>query len=149
MSQTITNQVHLLVYTSQYSGTPDTIDADLKDIVSKAQRNNPGSRITGVLFYHGGRFLQFIEGPEDSTRELLSRISRDTRHGEVEILFDEQISERGFEQWAMDTFNLTTQEVLGLELLQMIRDAYRRNFVTYTDKLVGIYKGFVEQHCQI
>ena len=100
------------------------------------------------MFYQNGRFLQFIEGPEKSARALFSRISRDPRHGTIEILFDEPISERGFGNWAMDSFDLTREEVVDLELLKMIRDAYQRNFVTHTDTLVGIYKGFVEQHKQ-
>ena len=98
MSQTTDDRIHLLAYTSQYSGTPDTIDGDLRAILGKAQRNNARDEITGVLFCQSGRLLQFIEGPEKSARDLLSRISGDRRHGAVEILFDEQISERGFKE---------------------------------------------------
>lgn len=141
--------VHLLVYTSEYTGAAEQLDADIADILYAARRNNARNGITGVLFHHNRRFLQFIEGPEHSVQVLLDKIGKDPRHRSVELLFDEVISGRGFSNWAMDSFNLQAGQTLDSDLLRMIRDAYRRNFTTQTHTLVGIYKGFVEQQHQL
>ena len=149
MSIPDTSPIHLLVYTSEYTGSDEQIDADIADILAAARRNNVRNGITGVLFHHNRRFLQFIEGPKHSINLLLEKIGKDPRHSSVELLFDEIISERGFGDWSMDSFNLQASQALDTDLLKMIRDAYRRNFITRTHTLVGIYKGFIEQHQQL
>jgi hypothetical protein len=137
--------IHLIVYTSEYTGQPDTFGRDLQAIVASAKRNNRVHNITGAIFVHDGRFLEFLEGTETELRSLLKRISADTRHHNMKILFDDPISERGFGRWQLDSFNLSSGRSLQLDALEMIRDAYRRNFTTCSSLIVGIYKAFLEQ----
>ncbi|MEL5918636.1 BLUF domain-containing protein [Stenotrophomonas maltophilia] len=45
------------------------------DLARAAARFNFEAGVTGVLLYDGLRFLQYIEGPEDSINVVYSRIS--------------------------------------------------------------------------
>lgn len=140
------SKIHLVVYTSEYTGTSETIDTDLGSIVTSAQRNNANRNLTGAIFYHHGRFLELIEGEAKDVRGLIARISRDRRHRNMQFLFNEPIQERGFQQWHLDIFNLAEEEPLDLEILKVIGTAYRKNFVTASDMLLEVYKSFLENH---
>lgn len=134
-----------MVYTSEYTGDPENIEQDLQAIVSSARRNNASIHVTGTIFYQNRRFLEFIEGDREVLRKLMSRIGKDSRHKNIEFLFDDPIDERGFRDWGLQSFNLATTDPLPVEALQYIRDAFRRNFTTSTSLLVSVMKDFVEQ----
>lgn len=133
--------MHLIVYTSEYTG--DEMQADVKQIVAASRRNNAQAGVTGVMFSHDSRFLQFIEGAEADIRQLMSRIQLDPRHSNIQMLFDEPIPERGFGSWNMDHFEIQSGSHLELKSLELISEACRANFQTRTDTIVGIFKGFV------
>ena len=137
--------MHLIVYTSVYSGLSENLNRDVYAILTVSRRNNFSAGITGVIFCHDGRFLQFLEGEEKSLRQLMDRVTADERHTEIRSLFDEPIQSRGFADWSMDYFDVTRDEAISLSCLERIRDVYRSNFVARTNTLVGIYKGFIEQ----
>lgn len=65
-----------------------------------AARNLPDG-ITGFLAYDRGRFFQILEGPRAAVAACYARISGDPRHGQLEILIEESVSHRTFEQWSM------------------------------------------------
>jgi len=140
--------LHLIVYTSLYSGSSYDRERDLDSIVAASQRNNPAADITGVMFFQGGRFLQFIEGEESSLRNLVARIEADPRHDEINYLFDEPLPARGFPQWSMDFFDLSRGHALSTGMMEKIRDGYKSNFLTQTQTLVEIFKGFINDHAQ-
>jgi hypothetical protein len=109
--------MHLLSYTSVWTGSPDSIELELVKISSIAQKQNPLFNICGVLFYHGGRFLQLLEGPEEQVRQLMKNISIDPRHTDIRVIIDRKTAVRSFPSWNMDTFNLDTHQHLDLEIL--------------------------------
>ena len=141
--------MHLIAYTSEYTGCLADIRTSLNDIVEVSRRNNLAAGVTGVMFQHGLRFLQFLEGEEETVRNLLARISADHRHTNVVVLFDEPIDERGFAAWSMDCFVISSDTDLTLEFLQLVSSTYRRNLKTQTASVVEIFKGFVQDHAQI
>jgi hypothetical protein len=76
-------------------------DEELNALLALSRENNARARLTGVLLYRSGRFLQVIEGPADILRERMSIIAADPRHLDVHILLQETIDERQFPDWTM------------------------------------------------
>ena len=101
--------------------------------------------VTGVLFFHKNKFVQIIEGTKENLIQLMNSISKDSRHENVNYLFNEPIEERGFESWNMDSFNLSNENKLNLAELNKIGDAYKAMFKIETDTLVELYKQFAQE----
>lgn len=135
--------MHLLVYTSQSTIDSADRDAQLDQIVAVSQRNNTKSGLTGVMFQHGGRFLQFLEGEQQDVMNTFQRIQNDPRHSNVEILFDSHIRQRGCPDWSMDAFNIPEGIAMNSEHLKLISENYSKNFVVQTDTILALLKGFM------
>ncbi|OWP65093.1 hypothetical protein CDA63_01690 [Hymenobacter amundsenii] len=88
-----------LVYHSQAveSFTPEALDMLLR----RARSRNAQHRISGLLLYSEGRFLQVIEGPGPALDRLYSLIEADPRHCEVRTLAYEPLTTRAFPDWRM------------------------------------------------
>ncbi len=67
--------------------TEDFSDSDLVELLTLSRRNNIRLGLTGVLLYRGGRFLQYLEGPEQAVAERIEIIAADTRHDDFQIRF--------------------------------------------------------------
>lgn len=57
--------------------------------------------ITGMLTFHNGAFAQILDGPESALRELLSRITKDTRNYNLSVSADRPIDQRCYADWSM------------------------------------------------
>jgi hypothetical protein len=77
--------------------------------LAKCRRNNGPLGITELLLAQDGNFMQLIEGPEQSVRELIAKISRDPRHRGMLTLLDETVEMREFPDWKMGYRDLTEQ----------------------------------------
>jgi hypothetical protein len=141
--------VHLIVYTSEYIGDEQNINTVLDAITTSAKVRNPNLKITGLLFYHQPRFLQIIEGPKDSLDQMMQIINRDRRHKNIERLISEAIPERKFNDWNMDSINLSNNESLDLAELVLIRDVYKQNLQVNTDAIADFYKAMLQSHALI
>lgn len=89
-----------LTYASRTSANVD--EAELKAILSKAQKNNALMGITGMLFFNKQYFLQSIEGPRTYINQLLMKLMADNRHYDLQILESIDIETRIWPQWAMN-----------------------------------------------
>ena len=134
----------LIAYTSEYVGGSVCQRQDVDDILAAAKRNNLQFCVTGVMFFHQNRFLQFLEGEESAVRSVLSRIEVDPRHTNIHYLLEESVEKRGFAEWSMECFQLPESESLELDYLLEIRDAYKKNFAVHSKTLVEMYRSFVE-----
>lgn len=85
-------------------------DDALMDLLHQSRRNNERNRITGMLLYKGGHFIQVIEGDEAPVTELMKIIETDIRHKNVDILRSEYIQSRDFPNWTMGFQNLDTED---------------------------------------
>ena len=56
---------------------------------------------SGLLVYHGGAFLQVLEGLEAALNSLYAIIDDDPRHMNCRLLLRTEISEREFGEWSM------------------------------------------------
>lgn len=76
-------------------------------ILKTALSFNKVNQITGVLCQGTGFFIQMLEGDRSIINQLYSRIIRDSRHKDVEIVSFEEIKDRKFKQWSMALINLS------------------------------------------
>ena len=92
-------ELYSLVYTSFALTLFD--DSELEALLAQSRTANERVDITGMLLYRNGRFIQFLEGPEGAVRDLLDRISSDSRHTDLRLLVDGRPSARQFAEWTM------------------------------------------------
>ena len=71
------------------------------DILRGARPFNGLNGVTGLLCAANDRFLQVLEGPDDSVGLALDRIHADHRHQHIEILSDRTVETRAFADWSM------------------------------------------------
>jgi hypothetical protein len=84
------------------SATTEAMTEDgVAAILVKSRANNRRLGLTGALLYHGGRFIQMLEGPDDEVRARYEIIAADPRHRNVQLISDTAIVERQFPEWTM------------------------------------------------
>jgi hypothetical protein len=76
-------------------------DEQLQAIVQEASRFNLVNALTGFLFYIDKTFVQYLEGNEDTVRNLYARIAEDPRHADVAQVAEGTMPERLFTGWTM------------------------------------------------
>jgi hypothetical protein len=89
---------------------------DFIALMQHSREKNTRLKLSGMLLYKDGNFLQIIEGPEDSVLHLFKTICADDRHRGVLRLLEERIEQRRFADWAMAFHNLgdpDLQEIPG------------------------------------
>lgn len=129
---------------SESNSPEEEISSVLREIRVVAKRNNNKYDITGVLFYHKGKFIQVLEGEIENLNVIIKKIKEDPRHRNIQYLVNEPIEKRGFPEWNMDTFNLSTDESLNIQDLAEYYESYRRNakmdtlgFVNYIKDIIA------------
>lgn len=76
-------------------------DRELGDLLAQSRASNSRNDLTGMLLYRRGRFVQILEGPERTVRDLIETIRADERHTDVRVLIEEPITARAFADWTM------------------------------------------------
>lgn len=77
-------------------------EVELQKILAGARKHNAELGITGVLLYHGGEFVQLLEGPRAAVEHVYRDvILRDRRHAAVNLDWEQEITRRGFAEWSM------------------------------------------------
>lgn len=130
--------MHLLIYTSRYTGAD--ITSDLADIAHSAKQHNPTRDITGLLFFHGGQFLQFLEGEQAQLNALMGKINQDPRHADIQRLIDSPIIRRDFQQWNMDSFDLSEKDSILPQELKKISEIYLVNQLAESKALSRFFR---------
>jgi hypothetical protein len=92
-------ELEQIVYISTARTRPD--EAMLESILSTSRRNNRRDGLTGLLLVGGRRFLQVLEGPQESCRAAYDRIRFDDRHFALVELSRKPVTERAFGAWDM------------------------------------------------
>ena len=135
--------LHLIVYTSRYTGNEHTLAADLTRITNQSKNNNPANFITGLLFYQNTRFLQIIEGDQGVLEGLMSLLEGDYRHEDIQRIIDQPIDRRSYDSWNMDSFNLSADEKVTAEQLHAIKASYDEHNAMQTDVITSFIKRMV------
>ena len=136
--------MHLIMYTSQYTGSAEDMPTDVSHILTSARTNNPNQNITGVLFFDEGKFIQVLEGEDANIHELLEDIKKDSRHQDVKVLMDQSIDQRELDNWNMRAFNLTSTSNKDWSLLDEFRDIYLQNFKVSSTQIIRLLQRFIE-----
>ena len=135
--------MHLIAYSSSYTGDSSQIDQDLFDICQSSKALNPQKRITGLLFYHQGTFLQIIEGPQEHLEDLMTVLERDPRHKDIIRQVDCPIENRSYSDWNMDSFNLSSEIPIQAHTLTEISRAFIDMVEPRTDLLTRFYRAML------
>ncbi|UYY57137.1 BLUF domain-containing protein [Sphingomonas sp. S2-65] len=88
-----------LVYVSRSVGS--VAGDDRAAILTTSRRNNGMDGVTGILWAEGDRYLQYLEGPQESVESTFERIARDPRHEQVTVIDSGEQEARIFGDWAM------------------------------------------------
>lgn len=107
-----------IIYTS--IATEKFAADQLFSIIQTSVRNNGNRDVTGFLAYKGGRFVQYLEGPENELHDLLAVIEQDPRHDHLTIVTDRNIRNRSFDSWRME--RLTSMSELSKRLNEALLD---------------------------
>ncbi len=70
-------------------------------MLHRSNMTNTILNITGCLFFHDGKFVQFLEGEEEKVRPLFNLIKTDNRHKEIVLLSTETTKNRLFNDWSV------------------------------------------------
>jgi methylmalonyl-CoA mutase cobalamin-binding subunit len=88
-----------LIYRSEATQNFDSGRFD--QIMDVAVARNAREGLTGTLVYDQGRFMQWLEGPQEALDRVLGSIRVDSRHTGLEVLRARPIRERAFSDWRM------------------------------------------------
>jgi hypothetical protein len=88
-----------VVYTSQVSHPMGP--HHMEQLVQMARVSNTKWGLTGMLLCSERGFGQCLEGPPDAVDERMAAIRRDSRHRNVQILFEMLVEAREFSTWSM------------------------------------------------
>ena len=98
-----------IIYCSQatYDLSPD----ELVELLSKSRENNERDGLGGMLLYSSQSFLQMLEGDEEPLRKAYERIGADSRHTNLRLLADVEITQRMFGDWSMGFEHVDDEEL--------------------------------------
>ncbi|TGV03147.1 BLUF domain-containing protein [Flavivirga rizhaonensis] len=115
----------------------------LKNLFSKAKKNNLKFNITGILIYSNANFLQVLEGNETNVNDTFKRISLDTRHRNLFKVIDINTQQRIFEDYNFGfTIVDSSKELNELnEYLEWLRKADNK----LANKVVNMVENFITQ----
>ena len=120
-----------------YASTPFGFsEGDLDHILIKSRFNNDKNNITGALLCRDDLYLQYLEGPEKEIDSTYSKIIRDDRHTEVQLLKSGMSTRRLFANWAMKddpvrSWMWTKEEIDGRVLERVPETEAMEIFIKY------------------
>jgi hypothetical protein len=104
--------IFTLLYLSE--GTVPFSQADLRELLQKANENNSKLGITGMLLFKGGNFLQVLEGEQEAVLTLYKKITLDPRHTRAVTLFQDFAPQRDFPDWSMGFHDLNSADARSI-----------------------------------
>ena len=88
----------------------DLTEIDLENLLADIRKRNKLQKVTGLLLYNDGTFIQLIEGKTRIIKNLFEKIKNDKRHSDVVLLLDESIKKRAFPDWTMGYYKLNKEQ---------------------------------------
>jgi hypothetical protein len=107
--------LHNLFYCSL--AEKDISKDDILAILNWSRQYNEKNEVTGILLYwkKTNQFMQVLEGEENVILNLFDKISKDTRHSLLKIIYQENILERGFKGWTMAFKSIDEVDTSGID----------------------------------
>lgn len=117
--------------------------AELDAILKTSRQNNAADGVTGLLVAGGRRFLQVLEGEEQTVERVFDRIQQDPRHHAVVVLSRKPIDAPSFGAWAMGYCSGGVASGGGTSLPETVAELLE----PITDPTVrGYFEGFAQVH---
>jgi len=120
-------------------------DEELMTLLEQSQNNNQQNKITGLLLYSEGNFIQVLEGPKSFVASLFPRICRDPRHHSVIKLLEFETERRNFPEWSMGFKRLqrsALDDIPGFTTVIERRHIQRDEFEECADKVWALIETF-------
>jgi Sensors of blue-light using FAD len=134
-----------LLYCS-VSETPQLTNVDLDHILASARRRNALEKITGMLLYYRGEFVQILEGEKKSVENMYEKfIGPDPRHTALNKVYQNTISHRSFSEWSMGFVGAAEIEspmpssVMGILMNMLTDEAKSKPLSLGLNAFVSIY----------
>lgn len=134
-----------LLYCS-VSETPQLTNVDLDHILASARRRNAFEKITGMLLYYRGEFVQILEGEKKSVENMYEKfIGPDPRHTALNKVHQNTISHRSFSEWSMGFVGAAEIEspmpssVMGILMNMLTDEAKSKPLSLGLNAFVSIY----------
>lgn len=134
-----------LLYCS-VSETPQLTNVDLDHILASARRRNALEKITGMLLYYRGEFVQILEGEKKSVENMYEKfIGPDPRHTALNKVHQNTISHRSFSEWSMGFIGAAEIEspmpssVMGILMNMLTDEAKSKPLSLGLNAFVSIY----------
>jgi hypothetical protein len=80
---------------------PGITEDDVRAIVEVSRSRNALARVSGMLLFGSGRFLQLLEGPGPAVDRTYRRVLSDPRHRDVVLIYDGMGEPLRFTDWPM------------------------------------------------
>jgi len=101
------NLMHIVYVSFSFK---DLTEIELENLLVDIRRRNKLQKVTGLLLYNDGTFIQLIEGKPRVIKNLFEKIKNDKRHSNVVLLLDESIKKRAFPDWTMGYYKLNSKQ---------------------------------------
>jgi serine/threonine protein kinase len=136
--------IHQLIYESH--PTELLTQEQLKDILAKSQYKNIRLNLSGLLIFHGGKFMQLLEGGKEEVAELFAVIQRDPRHTDIKVVLESDSQERNMPSWVMGlSTDDSLKEICGsmdyfitsdatIQICESMRNEVGQNFLRFIEK---------------
>jgi methanogenic corrinoid protein MtbC1 len=123
MRGAVNQSLKALVYRSRAVRSLSPVE--LHELTSVSNARNGREGITGLMLYDNEHFFQWLEGPPANVNRVMSSISNDSRHTDVQVLNAQSLPSRRFGGWNM---KLATPGPVG--------DALRRDIIDPPPEIV-------------
>ena len=101
----MTKRISLVELKYQSEAVNDMGIMGLMRILEVSVVSNKRHKLTGVLFFDKGHFGQILEGSRADIEEVWTRIQKDPRHHNIQLLGLDEIQERRFPRWALKLYD--------------------------------------------
>lgn len=102
-----------LAYVS--SASHELENEELIELLAQSRDRNSKLKVTGMLLYSKGCFIQVLEGEQPQVQDIYNSILRDDRNRGNTLLLNEEISERAFPSWSMGFRSLGSEDIGKVE----------------------------------
>jgi hypothetical protein len=139
------SQLQAIAYVS--SATQRMSHEQLESLLVDARDLNLESKVTGVLLYNDGNFMQYFEGEPDAMRVTYERILASRRHRDITEIMNEPVAHRSFPDWLMGFSEPTASELLSISTASWRRSVLGSPEPALASDGLALLLGFW-QHCE-
>ena len=134
--------LHTLCYVS--SCIESLTVKDLEHLFRVNKRNNTEYKVSGILIYNNGNFLQILEGDEDKVKTIFKKIRRDPRHRNLISLINNPIDERIFHDY--DSGFIHFEDPKKRQELHNYISWLKEAEIKNVDKVIQIVENFIDKY---